>query len=90
LHCNVLLTKIWIVYALYGRSRKIALVLGTSIVIECLLMIPFAVLSYQHIEFNDVCVSVKISPRLLDIGFVPFALTMSVADHHLQNPSHSL
>jgi hypothetical protein len=89
-HCNFRLSKLWIVYALYGRSRKTALVLITSILIEYVVTIPFVVLYYQSLKFNEMCISTEISPRMLGIGFVPFALAMSGTDHHLQNPSRSV
>jgi UDP-N-acetylmuramyl pentapeptide phosphotransferase/UDP-N-acetylglucosamine-1-phosphate transferase len=87
---NAVLTELYIVYALYGRSRKIALVLAASILIEHALTIPFIVSYFQHIEFNDICISTEISPRMLGIAFVPSTLVMSGADHRLQNPSRSV
>jgi hypothetical protein len=88
--CNIFLSKLSTVYALYGRSCKMAIVLAASILIEHALTIPFIVFYFQHIEFNDTCISTEISPRMLGIVFVPFTLTMSGADHRLQNPSRSI
>jgi hypothetical protein len=66
-----------IVYALYQGSRKIAIILATSLFIEHALIVTFTGLTFSHIMYDDICIATQVSSASMGIGFVGLGLLVN-------------
>jgi hypothetical protein len=58
------------IYALCRRSRKIAMILAASFVIEHALITTFTIRTFPSVVYNNVCFAVEVAPTVIGIGSV--------------------